>query len=290
MKILITGAAGFLGTELVRQLAGRHEIFCLTRRIDRAAAAQTSVSWIETDLSNGLDRSALPARLDAIIHLAQSKSYTNFPDGAPDVFAVNIRLVQELCEYGLAAGVTRMVLASTGTVYEPFNSAMRETDALRPAGYYGASKLAAELISEAYSKYFTVSNLRVFFLYGAGQKNMMIARLIDNVRLGGKVTLPSDGKGLLFVPTHVSDTAKAFVQAVEEAWTGPVNVASPHAIHLGDLIRLIAKETGKELNLELTSQPSPAPIVPNLDLLRSIMPVDGFLTPELGLRRTIQGQ
>lgn len=289
MKIVITGAAGFLGQELVRQLAGRHEIYCLARRVSDELPGGSGIHWIATDLSKGLDRARLPAKADAIIHLAQSNGYRHFPDGAPDVFAVNIRLVQDLCEYGLAAGITRMVLASTGTVYEPFSTAMREDDALRPTGYYGASKLAAELISGAYSGKFSVANLRVFFLYGPGQRNMLIARLIDNVKAGQKVTLPADGEGLVFVPTYVGDTASVFVRAVEDGWSGPINVASPHAISLGHLLRTISAQTGMVLNVERTEAASPGPIVPDLTRLAERIDLSAFLSPDDGIRRTLAG-
>ncbi|MFZ1680395.1 MAG: NAD(P)-dependent oxidoreductase [Rhizobiaceae bacterium] len=289
MNIVITGAAGFLGQELVRQLAGRHDLYCLTRQVTDTLPGGRGVHWIAMDLSAGLDRSRLPARADAIIHLAQSNGYRNFPDGAPDVFAVNIRLVQELCEYGLSAGITRLVLASTGTVYEPFAAPLHEDSALRPTGYYGASKLAAELISGAYSGKFAVSNLRVFFLYGPGQRNMLIARLIDNVRAGQKVTLPADGEGLVFVPTYVGDTAGVFVRAVEDGWSGPINVASPHAISLGGLLRTISAQTGMALNVERTDAASPGPIVPDLARLAERIDLATFLTPGDGIRRTLAG-
>ncbi len=286
MKILLTGAVGFLGQELVRQLSPRHELFCLVRRKPNIPAVG-GVHWIETDLSTGLDRSLLPAQADAIIHLAQSNGYRNFPDGAPDVFAVNIRLVQQLCEYGLAAGISRMVLASTGTVYEPFVGPMSEDSALRPTGYYGVSKLAAELISEAYCSKFAVANLRVFFLYGPGQRNMLIARLIESVRSGAKVTLPKDGEGLVFVPTYVADTARIFALATENAWTGVWNVASPHATSLGGLLRTISDEAKRPLNLELTDAPVPTPIVPDLNKLAGRVEIDSFLTPAAGIAQTL---
>lgn len=290
MKILLTGAGGFLGNKLVEQLSGHHELFCLTRSLDTNLLPVPGVNWIAMDLGLGLDLSRLPEKLDAIVHLAQSRSYTDFPGGAPDVFAVNVRMAQDLCGYGLSAGISRMVLASTGSVYEPYECAMRETDFVRPSGYYASSKLAAEHLSEAYSKHFSVANLRLFFLYGFGQKNMMIARLIENVRNGNKVSLPNDGMGLEFVPTHVSDAARIFVQSLSEGWMGPINVASPHRINLADFLSLISAETGKPLNLEITSQAPPNPIVPNLGLLASKTDMSLFLHPRDGITRTVHGE
>mgnify|MGYP000129678798 CR=1 FL=1 len=287
MKILVTGAGGFLGKELVNQLKGDHDLYCLARSIKPDLPQDPHIHWIEMDLSAGLDLSKLPEKIDGIVHLAQSNGYRNFPAEADDVFAVNIALTQALCNYGVKAGISRMVLASTGTVYEPFIGVMAEANAVRPSGYYGASKLAAELISEAYSAQFSVCNMRIFFLYGPGQENMLIARLIENVKKGNKVSLPKDGEGLIFVPTFVGDTASAFKSALEDAWNGVYNIASPHQISLGGLLRTISKATGKPLNLELTEASSPAPIVPDLDKIGEILNLDQFLTPEQGIRKSI---
>lgn len=286
MKILITGAAGFLGRSLVRQL-GAHELFCISRSVDPSTSSADNVHWIEMNLSEGLDTDALPEKLDAIIHLAQSNGYRNFPKEAPDVFAVNVNLVQELCDYGVASGISSMVLASTGTVYEPFTSDMFEDAALRPTGYYGASKLAAELLSEGYSGQFNVANLRVFFLYGPGQENMLIARLIENVKAGNKLTLPKDGNGLVFVPTFVEDTARIFVQATEEAWQGAYNVASPHTVNFRELLEAIGSATGKKLDIEITDGAIPTAIIPSLDKLRTKTNVDSFLDVPTGITLSV---
>ena len=287
MKILITGAGGFLGKALVRQMAARHQLYCIKRVGADDLPDGETISWIETDLSRGLDVSKLPDKLDAIIHLAQSSGYRNFLAEAADVFAINIRLVQDLCAYGLSAGISRMVLASSGTVYEPFAGPLSEDDPVRPTSHYGASKLSAELISESYCGQFVVCNLRVFFLYGPGQQNMLIARLIDGVRKGAKVTLPADGEGLVFVPTFVDDTARMVLLATEEGWSGVYNVASPHPASLGHLLRLISRETGRDLNLELTAGASPAPVIPSLEKLRTRTDLNAFLTPEQGIALSV---
>ncbi len=288
MKILITGAAGFLGNRLIKQLCGKHELFCISRNSNSNTLDRNGVHWIDMDLSKGIDDTKLPKKLDAIVHLAQSNGYRDFPAKADDVFAINISLVQQLLDFGVKTGISRMILASTGSVYEPYKCTMVEDEALRPSGHYGASKLAAELISEAYSNYFSVSNLRVFFLYGPGQENMLIARMIDSVKSGKTVTLPKDGKGLLFVPTFVDDCAFAFSKAVEEGWKGAYNVASPHAIDMAGLVRAIGSACGRSPNIEVTEGSTPEPIVPNLDKIRKKIDIDSFCDIDMGLERTIK--
>lgn len=287
MKILITGAAGFLGKSLVRQLIGTHELYCLTRKVGQGLPDGENIHWIDMDLSGGLDETRLPKELDAIIHLAQSNGYRNFPQEANDVFAVNVALAQQLCDFGWRSGISNMILASTGTVYEPFLGSMREDEEVRPTGYYGASKLSAELISEAYSSHFSVCNLRVFFLYGPGQENMLIARLIDSVKSGKRVTLPKDREGLVFVPTFVEDTASVFKTAVEQGWQGVYNVASPHETSLGGLLRTISDATGKPLNLEVTDGDTPSPIVPNLEKIAAKFDLSTFHDPQAGIAKSI---
>ena len=289
MRVLVTGAAGFLGRVLVRQLAASHEVLALTRALTPDLPEIAGVTWVANDLSFGFQPQALPQKPDAIIHLAQSNAFRRFPEAADEVFAINVGLVQQLCDYGREIGISRMVLAGTGTVYEPFDGPMTEDQALSPTGHYGATKRAAELISMAYVPYFDVCNLRVFFLYGPGQKDMLIARLIDSVKAGKEVTLPADGKGLVFVPTYVEDAAKGFVTALENGWKGPVNLASPHAASLEDLISEIGKATGKEPNIVLTDQQAPSPIVPDVSRLESLMDIDRFKSIETGIPLAVAG-
>lgn len=286
MKTLITGAQGFLGTELVQLLAQDHELYCLTRGALPPNTEQPSIHWIQMDLSEGLDESKLPDNLDAIIHLAQSNAYRDFPEGADDVFAVNVGLVQSLCAYGRKVGISQMLLASSGTVYEPFDGEMSESSAVFPTSHYGASKLAAELLSNSYSAHFSVCNLRIFFLYGPNQKGMLISRLVEAVKTGSPVYLPRDKKGLLFCPTFVTDAAEVFAQALNERWSATYNLASPHDTEMGDLLKILSDVSGQPLNLVVTDTPSPAPIVPDLTKLSHMVDLDSFTTPSRGLALT----
>jgi nucleoside-diphosphate-sugar epimerase len=225
--------------------------------------------------------------MDAVIHLAQSDAFRNFPEGAADVLRVNVEAPSQLLHWACKAGVSRAVLASTGSVYEPYASRMDEEAAVRPAGYYPASKLAMETLSNAYASRFAVSNLRVFFLYGPGESSMLVARLIGSVEGGTEITLPPDGDGLVFTPTFVDDCARVFAKACDEAWQGVWNVASPQAVSLGALVRQIGKRVGREPNIRTVAGAAASRIVPDLGKLAQKIELGAFLDLETGLAKTI---
>lgn len=282
MRILLTGGTGFLGRHLIPMMS-EHEVFALTRGRHGGRKWPGNVTWFEANLSAGLDTARLPKKMDAIIHLAQSDRFREFPGGAGDMFRVNVEAPAALMRWAVGAGVTRAVFASTGTVYEPFTGLMREDDAINPTGYYGASKLATETLTLAYQKELAVAQLRVFFLYGPGQEQMMMARLINSVRKGETLTLPRTGDGLVFVPTYVTDTARVFKQAAEEAWRGAWNVASPRAVSMAGVFDAIGRASGLAPKIERIDAALPQAIVPNLDKIRGMVDIDAFQTLDQGL-------
>jgi nucleoside-diphosphate-sugar epimerase len=285
-RILVTGASGFLGSFLMpRLVAAGHEAIGL--KLDFESPDMPGVDWIDCDLGQPLNPSTLPQKIDGIIHLAQSPRYREGKDGEAHVFDVNVRGVADLLRYADGAGVSRFVLASSGSVYEPFGAGLNEDARVSPTGYYGASKLAAETLSTACADRFAVANLRVFFLYGPKQKNMLIARLIEQVQAGATLTLPKAGDGLVFVPTYADDTARVFQKACEDAWTGLYNVACPYPTTFRHLLETIGDATGKPPVIERNDAEPSAPIVPPLTRLRAKMDVSDFHTIEQGVAKAV---
>ena len=268
----------------MRQLVARGHTVTGVDVSDNTTDAQ---DWVRIDPAVEFDPESLPDAADAVIHLAQSPAYRKGPAGEPEVFKVNIAMLASLLRWAAGAGVTQFVTASTGTVYEPFDNPMREDIRPSPTGFYGASKLAAEVIADAYRDRFRVAHLRLFFVYGPHQTDMLIARLVDSVAQGREVGLPKTGEGLVFVPTYVEDVARAFVSAVEEGWSGPVNIASPNAVSFQGLLETISAATGEPLNLKRAGDPPPYPIVPDLDRMRSLMDAGTFTTLADGIAATV---
>lgn len=257
-RLLVTGASGLLGARFVALAASQgHEVYAVGRSAPEPP--QPNVRPIAMDLACPLDRSALPPQIDAVLHLAQSRRFREFPDGAGDVFAVNVARTAELLDYAHGAGATHFVLASTGGVYAPSAEPLTEDSALATKpGFYPASKLAAELLAHPYAGLMTVAILRFFFIYGAGQgSDMLMPRLVASVREGRPIQLQGDD-GLSLNPVHVDDAAAAVLAATQMEEGATVNVAGPSTVTLREIAGLIGAELGVEPRFELDEGSAPS--------------------------------
>jgi len=257
-RLLVTGASGLLGARFVALAASQgHEVCAVGRSAPEPP--QPNVRPIAMDLACPLDRSALPPQIDAVLHLAQSRRFREFPDGAGDVFAVNVARTAELLDYAHGAGATHFVLASTGGVYAPSAEPLTEDSALATKpGFYPASKRAAELLAHPYAGLMTVAILRFFFIYGAGQgSDMLMPRLVASVREGRPIQLQGDD-GLSLNPVHVDDAAAAVLAATEMEESATVNVAGPSTVTLREIAGLIGAELGVEPRFELDEGSAPS--------------------------------
>jgi nucleoside-diphosphate-sugar epimerase len=239
VKILVTGAAGFVGLHLLERLADEHELYPVVRN-----PPDSSREWVVQDLSQPLDRSRLPDRIDAVIHLAQSPRYREFPEGAEDVYAVNVHSTFELLEYARAAGAQSFVLASSGGVYGYSYERLVETSPTFPLNFYVTSKYAAESLVANYQPFFHTIVLRFFFVYGPGQGRMLVPTLIDKVRKGDQISI-AGRPGQRINPIHVSDALEVFQPALELTRSDVFNVAGDEIVSIRELVAVIEEATGE---------------------------------------------
>ena len=285
MRLLVTGGTGFVGRRLVEHLSGRHELYAITRRPPPPDLAPLA-TWIEQDLHD-LTQASLPDRIDGIVHLAQSKQYRDFPDGAPDMFAVNVASTAAALEYGRRAGARAFVLASTGGLYGHRDHPIREReDEPRPTTYYFRSKRAAELLAEAYTDLFSVVVLRFFFVYGAGQTGMLVPTLIDKVLRGEEIVVDGD-PGLHINPIHVDDAVRAFEPALELGASGTFNVAGAERLAVGDLVRLIGELAERRPRVVHAPTEREGDMVADLGRLRDELGVSPGISLADGLREAM---
>lgn len=283
MRILVTGGTGFVGSALVpRLIEAGHDVFCACRPGSVAPFGQT-VGW---NMTGPTATAGLPEAVDGIVHLAQSRSYRNFPTDSREMFEVNVAATMSLLEWAARTKVARFCLVSSGTVYEPFGGPLHEDAAVSPNSFLGASKLASENIAKPFSSIFGLSVLRLFFPFGPNQKDRLIPDLIRRVRTGEAVHVTSDGEGMLLTPTFVDDIVEVILTGLEESWTGTKNVASPEVLSIRQIADAIGRQLGKAPRLEVFPR-QPVSIVPSLDRLAERFDLRRFARFEDGLARTI---
>lgn len=288
MRVLVTGAGGFVGSRLVARLGAEHEVFALARRPPAGGAAAAGARWVEQDLSAPLDYSRLPREVDAVIHLAQSRLYREFPAGAEDVFAVNVGGTFRMLEYARRAGAGRFVFASTGGVYGHGRGRFAETDPVRPLNFYLSSKYAAELLLENYRQFFRAVVFRLFFVYGPGQAGMLLPTLVGKVERGEPVVVEGE-RGLRVNPIYVDDAVSAFEAALRLGESALVNVAGDEAVTIADLVRLVGEAAGRGATVEHTGAEPPGDLVADNTLMKELLGVRPRTTLAEGLRLMCRG-
>jgi nucleoside-diphosphate-sugar epimerase len=248
MRILLTGATGLIGREVVRQAPAGWELVAVARRPVPGVAAT-----VEADLAAPGFAAALPGDLDAIVHLAQARAYRDFPACAPDVVAVNVDATAALLQHAATTGAGQVLLASTATVYEPRPAPLREDAPVRCRSIYAASKRSAELLAAPYATLMPVRALRIFTAYGAVRDGRLVADLVDRVERGRAVTVQGE-RGMVTSPIHAADVARAVIAAVqrppERGELDLVNVGGAEALGIADMARAIGRVLGREPILE----------------------------------------
>jgi nucleoside-diphosphate-sugar epimerase len=282
VKVLLTGATGFLGRHTLNHLAEPHDVVVLARR-KPPSALRDLADWVVMDLAEPIDPARLPARVDAVVHLAQSERFREFPKGAPDVFAINVAGTFGLLEYARKARASRFIHASTGGVYRGGPEPLTEDAPLGPKGFYGASKAAAERLVEAYAGPLQTIVLRPFFLYGPWQSGMLIANLTERV-LAGEVVEVRGKPGIRLSPTYVDDAASAFSAALEVEGNQICNVAGSEAVTLTELVGLIGQVSGLTPRLRSIEAPPGGDLVADTRMMRHVLGV----APQVSLREGIQ--
>jgi nucleoside-diphosphate-sugar epimerase len=254
VRVLLTGASGFIGSHVARSFAARGD----------------DVVAFAGDLREPF---AFAEPFDAVVHLAQSRRYRD-PDGADDVRAVNVEATGRL----IALAPATFVLASSGSVYAPRADPIREEDELGATGTYAESKQAAEELVRARGG----AILRFFTVYGPGQRGMLVANLVDRVLAGEPVEVDD----LTINPIYVEDAARAVVAATQVGRSLTANVAGDEAVSLADLVAKIQSLAGRSAPVAVRPG-APRALVGANDRMKHELGVSPAWTLERGLAATV---
>ena len=282
MRVLVTGATGLMGSRVIERLAPANEVFAVGRR---GGPELEGVEWIRLDLSQPLDPSALPGEMDAVAHLAQSERYKDFPDGAMDLFAVNVQSTAALLEYARGAGARAFVLASTGGCYAPSPAPIPEDAPLLTPGPYFRSKRMAELLVENYTDQLGGAVLRFFFVYGPGGRRL-IAQLASQILAGEEIVIDGD-PGIAMNPIYAEDAAAAVEAALGLSEHATINVAGDEVLRVRELVERLAQAIGREVRVR-SEGTAPGDLVADTSRMRSLLGIRTEVDLDQGLRAVAQ--
>lgn len=267
-QVLVTGAAGFIGSHLCEALIARG---CTVRGLDSFTAFYDPARK-RRNLDALIDHPAfelvaddlLTARLDealdgvdVVAHLAGEPGVTTSWGRDFDRYVDrNILATQRLLESTSGRGISRLVYASSSSVYGTGADVLRATGEPRPASPYGVTKLAAETLVGAYAGSLSAVSLRYFSVYGPRQRPDMAAhRFIESLLDGRPLTVYGDGRQVRDF-TYVGDIVEATVQALfADLPSGSVlDVASSEPMSVRTLVGHLEALFGSEATLDTTDE------------------------------------
>ncbi len=303
MRILITGAAGFIGSHLCdRFLAEGHEVIGMDNLItgtpDNIAHlfGNKRFTFIEHDVTNFI---YVPGPLDAVLHFASPASpvdYLKYPIQTLKVGALGTHKALGLAK----AKGARFLLASTSEVYgdpkvhpQP-ESYWGNVNPIGPRGVYDEAKRFAEAMTMAYHRYHGVETriARIFNTFGPRMRlddGRVIPNFIGQALRREPLTVYGDGTQTRSF-CYIDDLIEGIYRLLFSDEVEPVNLGNPSEMRIIDLAHLINEMTGNDAGVVFKPLPPDDPKLrrPDITKARRVLGWEPKVSLEEGLRHTIE--
>lgn len=264
MKALVTGGAGFIGSHTVDKMVARGWEVVVLDNLSTGLRTNipAGVNLVEMDiLDNGLLDLFSQEKFDYVVHLAAQTSVP-FSITHPDIDCqVNMRGLVNVLEACRKTGVKRVVFASSAAVYGDADSLpIREEVELKPGSFYGLTKCTGEKYLALYSQIHQLDYvvLRYANVYGErqgdGGEGGVVSIFTRKIHQDQPICIYGDG-GQTRDFIYVGDVAEANCQALTARVTAKrvYNISSQTQTSINDLIAILTKAAGKQINKMYTA-------------------------------------
>lgn len=303
MRVLITGAAGFLGSHLTdRFLADGHEVVGMDNFVtgspDNIAhlAGNPAFRFIQHDVTNFI---YVDGPLHGVLHFASPASPRDYLELPIQTLKVGSLGSHKALGLAKAKGA-RFLLASTSEVYgDPQVHPQPETywghvNPVGPRGVYDEAKRFAEAMTMAYHRFHEVDTriVRIFNTYGPRMRardGRVVSNFVVQALAGEPITIYGDG-GQSRSFCYVSDLVDGIVRLFHSERADPTNIGNPDEFTVRQLAELVLSLTGSSSKLTVHPLPTDDPKVrqPDITLARNVLGWEPGISLEEGLRPTIE--
>src|SRR6266542_3065796 len=301
-RVVITGAAGFIGSHLAQTLLDRDYSVIgidnlLTGDTDNIAHLQNrDFLFIKHDVTNYI---YIDGPVDYVLHWASPASpidYLELPIPTLKVGALGTHKALGLAK----AKGARFVLASTSEVYgDPLEHPQKETywgnvNPIGPRGVYDEAKRFAEAMTVAYHRFHGLDAkiVRIFNTYGPRMRvndGRAVPAFISEALRNEEVTVFGDGSQTRSF-TYITDLVDGILRLMHSDANDPVNIGNPQELSLAELAKTIIRMTGSSSKLVYRPLPTDDPKVrrPDITRARSVLGWEPKVPLEQGLATTIE--
>ena len=290
-KVVVTGAAGFLGSSLVPRLTAEGATVTAADNFSFARPDQASgVAPRDVDIRDGpaVERLMGEAQPDVVIHLAAVANPRTCKQDFPLAFDVNVGGTQHLLRY--APAPARFVFMSSAAVYgEPLYLPIDENHPRRGRDPYSITKIIGEDLCELYATNYqrSVVVARNFNAFGVGQTgDYIVPQLIRQALTEHKIEI-WDARTVRDL-TYVDNTVDALVRIAQSDHKGTVNIGSGRGVSVGELARRIGQKLGGVPVVDLKKKVLGSPVLVASNARLESLGWSERVTFEDGLDRTIE--
>lgn len=262
-RVLVTGGAGFIGSNLANRLSKSNQVIALDDGY--LGTPENLVDAVEFYEGSVLDND-LPTDVDVVFHLAALSSYAMHEEDPVRGAAVNIEGFVNTVDQARSDGCTTVVYASTSSIYGSRTEPSPEEMPVTVNTGYEASKLARERYGEYFANHYgmNMAGLRFFSVYqgygGAeehkGEYANVIAQFADDIAHGRSPQLYGDGTQTRDF-THVDDITAGIELAADNELSGIYNLGTGEAYSFNTVVDLLNNELGTNVEPEYVENPIP---------------------------------